>query len=83
MMNLWLIISIAAIIIDIGVIGCNIVIYRQLKEIEEELQVLLQIGEKSMEIFILTIVAFTTVVASTICILDSIYRDKESKKNLF
>ena len=36
-----------------------------------------------MEIFILTIVAFTTVVASTICILDSIYRDKESKKNLF
>lgn len=36
-----------------------------------------------MEIFILTIVAFTTMVASVICILDSIYRDKEIKKSLF
>lgn len=45
MLNLWLIISIVAITVDIGVIGCNMVIYRQLKEIEEQLQVLLQIGE--------------------------------------
>lgn len=37
MLNLWLIISIVAITVDIGVIGCNMVIYRQLKEIEEQL----------------------------------------------
>ena len=36
-----------------------------------------------MEILILTIITMTTVIASVICIADSIYRYKESKKDLF